>query len=859
MADFKDKISNLINSQVPDFVLEDHPLFLDFIKAYYQLMESAEIKLTNIGDPDVIKLEGSAGGLIQLDGTNVSDDDDSDNILLEDTSYGDFINGETITGATSGATATVLIEDVDDGARLFVTHNNKFIEGELITGSSSAAQASISQYRANPVQNIQQLLDYADVDKTLSSFLLKFRNSFLTSIPDRLHDQINKRKLIKNIKSLYQSKGTKRASEIFFKLLFNEPAEIKYPKDEMLRISDGKWDTRKILRCLELGTSDASNLIGQKVTQANDPTDTNVNEATAIVEDVFKFLVGGVTVTELVLGDDSVNGTFVDNQTITGTDNTDSDVLVSLTVSSIIDNKTLTNDGALYNVDDDVVVTGGGTGALLKVDTIGPGPIQEIVVDNGGTNYAVGDVINFSSGTASAKVSVVNGGVTLESGTGTGQLILEDETGVDDPYHGDKVVQESGTGNGDITDIRMIDFGNSYNTLPTLTVTSSSGASATIFAYGSEIGRALKIKVVEAGYNYANSPAPTIKLPTYILYTSLSGSPSADETATGASSSVTAKVVSIDTTTQIIKLKNHSGTFTEGETINFSGGASLVASKLQQATGTVTVAPIVTTDGAFINEDGWVSENSMKVQDSLLYQDYSYVIKVGRSINEWRDSYIKTLHSSGFYFQGEINIETSLNAQIKTITGLNSGTEAILKSVLTRLYSKLIGRRLGTQTDGTSLRANAKEAVAADFDTDTITQFSKTTRDVTLKTQPIDIRYVSRVRRTIGTTNIRQGFAYAGPRFGTLNRFINTAYGVNANSTFSSSGITIAELSAIKIQGTRTALDGTNAIFLMTSSSAGQKIKTKFTIPAAIGEVDGDTFDETTTMFDSTSTKFDKV
>ena len=31
MSDFKDKISNLINSQVPDFVLEDHPLFLDFV------------------------------------------------------------------------------------------------------------------------------------------------------------------------------------------------------------------------------------------------------------------------------------------------------------------------------------------------------------------------------------------------------------------------------------------------------------------------------------------------------------------------------------------------------------------------------------------------------------------------------------------------------------------------------------------------------------------------------------------------------------------------------------------------------------------------------------------------------------
>ena len=859
MADFKDKISNLINSQVPDFVLEDHPLFLDFVKAYYQLMESAEIKLTNIGDPDIIKLEGSAGGSIQLDGTNVKDDDDGDNILLEDTSYGDFVNGETITGATSGATATVLIEDVDGGARLFVSHQNKFIEGELITGSSSSAQATIGKYRANPVQNIQQLLDYADVDKTISGFLSKFRNSFLTSIPENLATGVSKNKLIKNIKTLYQSKGTKRASEIFFKLLFNEAAEIKYPKDEMLRVSDGKWDTRKILRCLEVGTSDATNLIGQTITQANNPTDTNINEATAIVEDVFKFLVGGVTVTELVLGDDSVNGTFVNGQTITGTDNTDSDVLVSLTVSSIIDQKTITNDGALYNVDDDVVVTGGGTGALLKVDTIGPGTIQEIVVDNGGTGYAVGDVINFSSGTAAAKVSVVNGGVTLESGTGTGQLILEDETGADDTYHGDKVVQESGTGVGDITDIRMIDFGNSYNSLPTLTVTSSSGNGAKVLAYGTEIGRALQIKVVESGYNYAASPAPTIKLPTYILYTSLSGSTSADETATGATSGVTATVVSIDTTTQVIKLKNHSGTFTEGETINFSGGASLVASKLQQATGTVSVAPIVTTDGAFLNEDGWVSENSMKVQDSLLYQDYSYIIKVGRSINEWRDAYTKTLHSAGFYFQGQINIETSLNAEIKTITGLNSGTEAILKSVLTRLYSKLIGRRLGTETDGTTLKSNANLAIAADFDTDTITQFDKTTRDVTLKTQPIGIKYVSRVRRTIGTTNIRQGFAYAGPRFGTINKFVNTAFGTSANHTFSSSGITFAELSNIKVKGTRTSLDGQNAIFLMTSSSAGQKLKTNFTIPAIIGEVDGNSFDETTTMFDSTSTTFDKV
>ena len=228
-----------------------------------------------------------------------------------------------------------------------------------------------------------------------------------------------------------------------------------------------------------------------------------------------------------------------------------------------------------------------------------------------------------------------------------------------------------------------------------------------------------------------------------------------------------------------------------------------------------------------------------------------------RSINEWRDAYVKTLHSSGFYFQGEISVQTRLDAQIKRITGLNSGVTEILKSVITRIYSKLIGRRLGTETDGTSLRSNANEAVAADFDTDTITQFSKTTRDVTLKTQPLTIDYVSRVRRDINNVNVRQGFAYAGPRFGTINKMIQTAFGLTANGSPSSSNISFAMLSGIKVQGTRTSLDGSNAIFLMTSDVNGRKIKTNFTIPAQIGAIQGDTFDETQTTFDSGTTKFD--
>ena len=131
-----------------------------------------------------------------------------------------------------------------------------------------------------------------------------------------------------------------------------------------------------------------------------------------------------------------------------------------------------------------------------------------------------------------------------------------------DSYFGNKVVQESGSG--DITDIRMIQNGNGFTSLPTLTITSTSGNGAKVLAYGSEIGRALTINVIESGHNYQASPAPTVVLPTYILCTGVTGTFSAGETVTGAaatSGTVTSTVVSFDTDTQVLKLSGANGTY----------------------------------------------------------------------------------------------------------------------------------------------------------------------------------------------------------------------------------------------------------------------------------------------------------
>ena len=120
MAKFTDKISNLINSQVPDFVLEDHPKFVEFLKSYYTFMESAEISVTSVEATDGIRLESeltSDTSTLILDASRLDSDrtqlDNGDKVLLEDTTYGKFTRGETVTGQTSNATATVLKEDLD--------------------------------------------------------------------------------------------------------------------------------------------------------------------------------------------------------------------------------------------------------------------------------------------------------------------------------------------------------------------------------------------------------------------------------------------------------------------------------------------------------------------------------------------------------------------------------------------------------------------------------------------------------------------------------------------------------------------------------------------------------------------------
>ena len=260
------------------------------------------------------------------------------------------------------------------------------------------------------------------------------------------------------------------------------------------------------------------------------------------------------------------------------------------------------------------------------------------------------------------------------------------------------------------------------------------------------------------------------------------------------------------------------------------------------ATATINVGAVVDTEGQFINEDGFISENTMRIQDSLYYQDFSYVIKVGRTINDWRDSFKKTMHTAGFYLAGQVEITNKID--LKTRPREQGGQLVPFSTILNTLFAAIIGRRLGTNTDGTTLRANPHECLSDNLQGRTLAPYDPTTRDVTITRAPINISFMSRVTRFIsptknGTVHAKTGFASTGPYFHSLNRYANTRFGTttftgNTSSNGVSSGITFRRLSEILVTGTRTSLDGTPGIFVLTSHEEGSKIKTNFTYPSEV-------------------------
>ncbi len=763
-------------------------------------MEAAQLKLGGSNDYVIQETNSVNYILSQIE----------EKVVLEE-SVGKFQAGEIIRGETSGYTATILVDDYDSDQVLYITSQQRFEEGENVVGETSGAKAPVVSYKANPVQNIQQLLAYADTDNTVYAFLDKFKAAIMESIPETVADGISKRNLMKNIRDLYETKGTEEGHKLFFRILFDEESSLIYPRENVLRISDGQWSDDFLMRVTEIGTSDYSQIVGRVITG-------ETSEATAVVQTVIKYKEGAQLIAELNLDRTTINGEFTIGETVNAVSN-ELDQLIRAEVSGIVNETTVTEQGAYYKTGDKVnFELLGSIGVQAAVAAVGAGGIDEINIENGGVNYTYDDEVVFNNSNtngagASARITILGGSFVLEDETEVDNIVYEGETHHNDIVlehvdkllfeDGDHIVEEfytllldksntSGADAGDdllfedggriiregsegiekllreeseefflhqeqqltetdqliledgnniivetqtftdlsvaaeatsISKIRMVSNGDGYTTLPTISISSSIGSNVSSLALSrSGVGKVLGIKINNLGLGY--SSIPKITMNRNIIVKDITGTFTIGDTLT----THTASIVSFNPTNRILELETPVEHFFTGDIIKTAGGAIGTVVQCEHSKATTAITAIANTGGQFVTERGHISENSMKVQDSFYYQDYSYVVRIGESINLWRDSIRRSIHPAGWNVFGEVSFATSLaDAQLNSLrirnpsagdvidfTGDTQTFTPELASTLRTLFVEVFGRRLGTKTDGTTLRAEEGDLLLED-------------------------------------------------------------------------------------------------------------------------------------------------
>jgi hypothetical protein len=543
--------------------------------------------------------------------------------------------------------------------------------------------------------NKRNLESLRDIDDTVDSFIQYFKDELMPQLPQAVLS--DKRYLAKQIKEVYRSKGTIKSYEFLFRLLFNETPELYFPKVDMLRLSDGKWDQSNVIRASEI-SGESFNLVGQTVTQGS---------TRASVESVIKFQVGTNTVVQLTLNEASIVGTFNFTDSISGYDNI-SGSLITLDVIPVTTNFNVINGGAYYTVGSPInLISGTGSGALAEVQNIGYGSITDIIIDTPGSGYTVGTELSFDNTDAGDTGDSLISARAVITDTDLDSILLEDGSYLLKEDNSQLDIETAITGG--IRKVELITGGAYYRKLPIINALGGTGAK--LLAVGDNIGRITKIGITNPGTGYETAPIPTF--PNNIIVKDIVGSFAIGDSITVMTQTIALEtdaeselvlesgdriilenqqvpsgVISyIDTNRNLITISPSSdrivlvqengnglldeegkyfvnevsGEFQKNQTIrNTAGSTAKIASDATNthAEAGGVIGALGKTLGKFINADGKVSESSKKIQDSLYYQEYSYVVKVGQSIDKYREAVKKLLHPVGLALFGEVRIQS---------------------------------------------------------------------------------------------------------------------------------------------------------------------------------------------------------
>jgi len=325
-------------------------------------------------------------------------------------------------------------------------------------------------------------------------------------------------------------------------------------------------------------------------------------------------------------------------------------VNLQLTSTSVLSNITITNPGIGYTTPPEVIIVGGGGSGAIAVSELKNGRISSIIIKNAGSGYSSSPTVQLKS----SFTYIVN--------LDLGLFQFAFPHGIQNGSEVTFTVQDLGQG----TQYPITSFG--YIS-PNQTYYAISGTGAGL--EDNQLRIALTAQDAVSG-NYISFVNAGIGRQIILTESFGGAAESVVETARFLAGEQVYQGESLENATAIgyvskndgwqigprlLKLIDYTGTFSIGQKVSgVVSKATGTINNLSIAKGVLEVDSITKTTGKFLDDIGKPSEIVQKIQDSYLYQAFSYNIKSPVSIDKWKTIVNNNVHAAGFKAFGEIGV-----------------------------------------------------------------------------------------------------------------------------------------------------------------------------------------------------------
>ena len=452
-----DRLSQRLPSLLPEYLKNESPMFEAFLKAYFEYLEAEILTLSSQSDIDGVLFEDSTGSMLLESATVAPSPDQDTSKIVSESSEGNILGnkavsdpfkvGEYVVGSKSKTVAKI---NVINGNTFYcqTISGTGFAKGETVTGREGGQTGVCATFKENTILANNRLLDYSDIDHTTEEFLDYFQTDLAPSFDLGL--TMNKRLTIKNIKDLYQQKGTEDSLKFLMRLIYGQDAEVRYPYNETIFPSESNYSQKRRvnIKMTKIGTVPVATdkviqytnaqkigIVAESIIESVFVTDVDADEYSLEITDNHKgtFTQGGAV--DLVDRD----GITIESATIQGlvhSINTNSsstylsvnseDGAMVLEDGSLVlqeDGSSLLQEavefdllledgggmllensdaGSMYTLSDKINFTGAKddtdtTEAVTSVSGLSLGEVRKIYIDVGGTNYEGGEMVVFDN------------------------------------------------------------------------------------------------------------------------------------------------------------------------------------------------------------------------------------------------------------------------------------------------------------------------------------------------------------------------------------------------------------------------------------------------------------------------------